>query len=56
MEDLVIYELHVGTFTPGGTFAAIIDHLDYLVELGVTAMELMRRKSNGRRRSMPKPF
>ena len=37
----VIYELHVGTFTPEGTFAAIIPHLDYLVDLGVTAVEIM---------------
>jgi malto-oligosyltrehalose trehalohydrolase len=37
----VIYELHVGTFTPGGSFAAAIDRLDDLVALGVTAIELM---------------
>jgi maltooligosyltrehalose trehalohydrolase len=41
LDDLIIYELHVGTFTPAGTFACVIDHLDYLVELGVTAIELM---------------
>lgn len=40
-EEAVIYELHVGTFTPEGTFAAAIGKLDYLVELGVTAIELM---------------
>ncbi len=39
--DLVIYELHVGTFTREGTFDAAIDRLDDLVELGVTAIELM---------------
>ena len=39
--EAVIYELHVGAFTREGTFAGIIAHLDYLVELGVTAMELM---------------
>ena len=39
--DLVIYELHVGTFTPEGTFRAIIDRLAYLRELGITAIELM---------------
>jgi maltooligosyltrehalose trehalohydrolase len=39
--DLVIYELHVGTFTPDGTFAAAIERLDELVALGVTALELM---------------
>lgn len=37
----VIYELHVGTFTPEGTFAGVIGKLDYLRELGVTAIELM---------------
>ena len=37
----VIYELHVGTFTPAGTFAGVIGKLDYLVSLGVTAIELM---------------
>ena len=40
-EDLVFYELHVGTFTPEGTFEAIIPRLDSLRELGVTALELM---------------
>lgn len=37
----VLYEIHVGTFTPEGTFAAAIAHLDHLVELGVTHLELM---------------
>ena len=37
----VIYELHVGTFTPEGTFDAAIDRLDHLVSLGVNAVELM---------------
>lgn len=37
----VIYELHVGTFTPEGTFAGVISRLDYLRSLGVTAIELM---------------
>ncbi|MDD5641950.1 MAG: alpha-amylase family glycosyl hydrolase, partial [Syntrophales bacterium] len=41
LRDYVIYELHVGTFTPEGTFDAIIPHLDELRELGVTALELM---------------
>jgi len=40
-EEAVIYELHVGTFTPEGTFAAVIGKLDYLAELGVTALEIM---------------
>ncbi len=37
----VLLELHVGTFTPEGTFLAAIDRLDHLVETGVTAIELM---------------
>jgi len=40
-EDLIIYELHIGTFTPDGSFASAIDRLDELVTLGVTAIELM---------------
>jgi maltooligosyltrehalose trehalohydrolase len=40
-EDLVFYELHVGTFTPAGTFDAIIPRLPVLRALGVTAVELM---------------
>ena len=41
LRDLVLYELHVGTFTPEGTFEAAIPHLRGLRELGVTAIELM---------------
>ena len=41
MADYVIYELHVGTFTPEGTFDAIIPRLASLRELGITAIELM---------------
>ncbi|MGI8435888.1 MAG: malto-oligosyltrehalose trehalohydrolase [Chthoniobacterales bacterium] len=41
MAELVIYELHVGTFTPVGTFRSAIERLDHLVRLGVTAVELM---------------
>ena len=37
----VLYELHVGTFTPEGTFAAAVERLDHLVELGVSAVELL---------------
>ncbi len=40
-ERLVIYELHVGTFTEAGTFIAAIDRLDELVQLGITAIELL---------------
>ena len=39
--DYVIYELHVGTFTPAGTFDAVIPYLDELKDLGLTALELM---------------
>jgi maltooligosyltrehalose trehalohydrolase len=41
LEKFVLYELHVGTFTPEGTFEAIISYLSYLRELGVTVLELM---------------
>ena len=40
-EEAVIYELHVGAFTPEGSFAALSERLDYLADLGVTALELM---------------
>ncbi len=40
-EEAVVYELHVGTFTAAGTFRAAIERLDDLVDLGVTAIELM---------------
>lgn len=39
--EIVLYELHVGTFTPAGTYAAATARLDELVDLGVTALELM---------------
>lgn len=39
--DMVIYELHVGTFTDEGTFRAAIDRLDHLGNLGITAIQLM---------------
>lgn len=41
LEQFIIYELHVGTFTPEGTFDGVINRLDYLCELGITAVELM---------------
>ena len=41
LNDMVIYELHVGTFTPEGTFEAIIEKLPHLKELGVNTLELM---------------
>jgi len=40
-EAAVTYEMHVGTFSTEGTFRAVRDKLDYLVQLGVTAIELM---------------
>jgi maltooligosyltrehalose trehalohydrolase len=41
LDELVLYELHVGTFTRPGTFAALQERLPHLKELGVTAIELM---------------
>jgi maltooligosyltrehalose trehalohydrolase len=41
LDDLVVYELHVGTFTDAGTFAAAAARLPMLRELGVTAVEVM---------------
>lgn len=40
-ENLVIYELHVGTYTPEGTFHALIAQIPHLKALGVTAIELL---------------
>ncbi|EGS2006684.1 malto-oligosyltrehalose trehalohydrolase [Enterobacter cloacae] len=40
-EETIIYELHIGTFTPEGTFRAAIDKLPYLAELGITQLEVM---------------
>ena len=37
----IFYELHVGTYTPEGTFDAVIPHLDDLADLGITTIELM---------------
>jgi maltooligosyltrehalose trehalohydrolase len=39
--EAVLYELHVGAFTPEGTFRSAIERLDHLVDLGVTAIEIM---------------
>lgn len=41
VEGAVIYELHLGTFTPEGTLDSAIEKLDYLVDLGVDFVELM---------------
>ncbi len=40
-EQAVFLEAHVGTFTPEGTFRAMVEHLDHLIETGITALELM---------------
>ena len=41
MQDLVLYELHIGTFSAEGTFEGAIPHLRELAELGVNAIEVM---------------
>ncbi len=41
LRDYIIYEVHIGAFTPEGTFNAAIRELDRLQELGITAIELM---------------
>lgn len=41
LEEMVIYELHTGTFTPGGTFDAVIPRLDELADTGINTIEIM---------------
>jgi maltooligosyltrehalose trehalohydrolase len=41
LKDFIIYELHTGTFTPEGTFEAVIPRLPYLRDVGITAIEIM---------------
>ena len=41
LADYILYELHVGTFTPEGTFEGVVNRLDYLKQLGVTVIEIM---------------
>jgi maltooligosyltrehalose trehalohydrolase len=41
LKDYIIYEIHTGTFTSEGTFESIIEKLEYLKELGITAIEIM---------------
>lgn len=41
LSSAIIYELHIGTFTPAGRFLSAIEKLDHLVKLGVTHVELM---------------
>ncbi len=48
--EAVIYELHVGTFTSAGTFAAAMEDLPRLADLGITMVELMPVAAFGGRR------
>ncbi len=41
LESAIVYELHVGTFTPEGTFEAAVRHIPHLRDLGITHVELM---------------
>jgi maltooligosyltrehalose trehalohydrolase len=41
LRDMIMYELHIGTFTPEGTFEGIRSKIPYLLELGINAIELM---------------
>src|SRR5215470_1723613 len=41
LSQAIVYEIHIGTFTPDGTFDSAIERLDHLAELGVTHVELM---------------
>ncbi len=49
--EAVIYELHVGAFSSKGTYAGVIERLEHLRELGVTAIELMPLADFGGRRN-----
>jgi maltooligosyltrehalose trehalohydrolase len=41
LDGQVLYELHVGTFTPEGTWRAAMDHLPALTDVGITTIEMM---------------
>ncbi|MGZ4824927.1 MAG: malto-oligosyltrehalose trehalohydrolase [Terriglobales bacterium] len=41
LRDYILYELHVGAFSPSGTFDGVIERLDYLASLGVSVLEIM---------------
>ena len=41
LKDMIIYELHVGTFADNASFTGVADRLDYLVDLGINTIELM---------------
>lgn len=49
-EETVVYELHIGTFTPQGTFQAAAEKLPYLAELGITMIEVLPVAQFGGRR------
>lgn len=49
-EETVVYELHIGTFTPQGTFRAAIDKLPHLAGLGITMIEVLPLAQFGGRR------
>ncbi|MCP4650667.1 MAG: malto-oligosyltrehalose trehalohydrolase [PVC group bacterium] len=41
LKEMILYELHIGTFTPEGTFNSAIDRVEQLAQLGITAIEIM---------------
>jgi maltooligosyltrehalose trehalohydrolase len=41
LQKYITYEMHIGTFTSAGTFNAVVEHLEELKQLGITALELM---------------
>lgn len=41
LDDYIIYEIHVGTFTPDGSFDAVLSHLEDIRKIGITGLELM---------------
>lgn len=41
LSEMIIYELHIGTFTDAGTFEAVINKLDHLLELGINTIEVL---------------
>ena len=50
LEEMIQYEIHTGTFTPDGTFGGIVKKLNYLIDLGINAIEIMPvSKFSGRR-------
>ena len=54
-EEAAIYELDVGAFSAEGSFAAVKEHLDHLVDLGVTAIELMGTARQTAAKTVPHP-